>query len=83
MSSSYIDVCTALLMFLTIPVTTTKAERSFSKLKLIKNYFRNTMAQEILSSLSLLSIENQRARRIDFNTVIDKFTSMKSRKNSF
>ena len=72
-------MCTALLMFLTIPVTTAKAERPFSKFKVIKNYLLSTMALERLSSLSLLSIENQRARRIDFNKVIDKFASMKSR----
>jgi len=50
-----------------------------SKLKLIKNNLRSTMAQERLSSLSLLSIGNQRARGIDINKVIDKFASMKSR----
>lgn len=83
MSSSYADVCTALIMFLTVPVTTAKAERSFSKLTLIKNYMRSTMAQERLSSLSLLSIENQRVRQIDFNKIIDEFASMKSRKKSF
>lgn len=83
LSSSYADVCTALFMFLTVPVTTTKAERTFSKLKLIKNYLRSTMAQERLSNLSLLSIENQWARKIDCNKVIDKFASMKSRKKSF
>lgn len=38
------------------------------------------MAHERLNSLSLLSIENQRARRVDFNKVIVKFTLMKSRK---
>ncbi len=48
-------------IFLTIPVTVASAERSFSKLKLIKNYFRSTMSQEKLSTLSILSIENELA----------------------
>ena len=45
-SSGFTDVVTALLLFLTLPVTVATAERSFSKLKLIKNYLRNTMGQE-------------------------------------
>ncbi|XP_026481919.1 zinc finger MYM-type protein 1-like [Ctenocephalides felis] len=36
MSCSFHEMCTALLLFLTIPVTTASAERSFLKLKLIK-----------------------------------------------
>ena len=38
LSPTYSDVCTACIMYLTVPVTVAKAERSFSKLKLIKNY---------------------------------------------
>ena len=56
-SSGFTDVVTALFLFLTLPVTVATAERSFSKLKLIKNYLRNTMGQERLSGLSLLAIE--------------------------
>ena len=33
-------------------------ERSFSKLKLIKTYLRNSLAQDKLYKLALLSIEN-------------------------
>ena len=35
-SSYFIDVITALILFLTFPVTVATAERSFSKLELIK-----------------------------------------------
>jgi len=41
---------------LTIPVAS--AERSFSKLKLIKSYLRSTMSQKKWKGLALLSIEN-------------------------
>ena len=64
-SSGFTDVVTALLLFLTLPVTVATAERSFSKLrgpKLIKNYLRNTMGQERLSGLSLLAIEASQAK---------------------
>ncbi len=57
------DVVTVFKIFLTLPVTVAaSAERSFSKLKLIKNYMRSTMSQDRLSGLSILSIENESAR---------------------
>jgi len=37
------NLYTAVLLFLTLPVTVATAERSFTKLKLIKTYLRNTM----------------------------------------
>jgi hypothetical protein len=42
---------------LSIPVTSASAERSFSKLKIIKNYLRSTLSQCKLTSLATLSIE--------------------------
>jgi hypothetical protein len=40
MQSALVNVCIAIRVFLTMPVTVAFAERSFSKLKLIKNYLR-------------------------------------------
>jgi hypothetical protein len=73
------DLYTALLLFLTIPVTVATAERSFSKLKLIKTYLRNTMTDERLSGLAILSIENAAARKLDVSKIIDNFASRKAR----
>jgi len=53
MACNFPDVLTACLIFLTIPVTVASAERSFSKLKLIKNYLSNSMSQNILKYLIL------------------------------
>lgn len=39
-----------------IPVTTATAERSFSTLRYLKNYLRNTMDTERLNGLALLFI---------------------------
>lgn len=63
-----------------MPVTAATCERSFSKLKFIKNYLRSTMGQERLSNLSILSIENEVAGEINFEDVIDEFAAIKSRK---
>ncbi|XP_068204448.1 uncharacterized protein [Palaemon carinicauda] len=82
-SASFPEVCTAMLLFLTIPVTTASAERSFSKLKLVKNYLRSTMAMERLEGLALLSIEQGTARKLNLGKVIDRFAEMKARKKEF
>ena len=46
--SLFPNVCVALRIFLSMPATVATAERSFSKLKLIKNYLRTTMLQDRL-----------------------------------
>lgn len=82
-SSSFPEVCTAFLLFLTIPVTTASAERSFSKLKLIKTYLRNSMGQDRLSNLAILSIENSMARNLNFDDIITTFAEQKVRRKEF
>ena len=81
--SSFSDVYTAFMLFMTLPVTVATAERSFSKLKLIKTYLRNTMVQDRLSGLTLLSIENTQARAVDVTKIIDDFARLKARKGAF
>ncbi|XP_050532948.1 uncharacterized protein LOC126900953 [Daktulosphaira vitifoliae] len=79
----YPNLEVALRIFLTIPVTTASCERSFSKLKIIKNYLRSTMSQSRLTSMAILSIEKDIVKTISFNDTIDKFASQKARKVSF
>jgi len=60
-SSSFSDIITACLLYLTFPVTVASAERIFSKLKLIDILaLRSTMSQIRLSSSAILSIESRR-----------------------
>ena len=49
----------ALRILLTLPVSVAGSERSFSKLKIIKNYLRSTMSDGRFSSLAVLSIEHE------------------------
>ncbi len=70
-------------IYLTLPVTSATAERSFSRLKIIKSYLRSTMTSERLSGLALISIERDLAESIDFESTINRFASMKSRRKQF
>lgn len=54
---------------LTIPVAVVSAERSFSKLKLIKNHLRSTMSKERLTGLPFLSIESNLAQESDLEDI--------------
>lgn len=45
-----------LKIFVTLPVTTSSNERSFSTLKRLKSYLRNTMSEDRLNGLALLNI---------------------------
>ena len=67
----------------TISVSTAGAERSFSKLKLIKNYLRSTMSEERLSGLALISIEREFAESANMDSIINRFAGMKKRKLAF
>lgn len=70
----------AVRIFLSIMVTNCSGERSFSKLKKIKNELRSTMLQGRLNSLSLMAIENDLLREIKFETLINDFANEKTRK---
>ena len=65
----------------TVPVTAASTERSFSKLKLLKNYLRSTMYQERLNRLATLCIEKKLLDKVDSNTIINDFASRNVRRN--
>ena len=79
----YPNVYIALRILLTCPVTVASAERSFSKLKLIKSFNRTSMTDNRLSSLAMLSIENDCARSLDYDNVITAFANKKVRSRLF
>ena len=77
------NVYIALRILLTCPVTVASAERSFSKLKLIKSFNRTSMTDSRLSSLAMLSIENDCARSLDYDNVITAFANKTVRSGLF
>lgn len=77
------NVIIAYRILLTLPVSVASGERSFSKLKIIKNYLRNSMNQGRLNELTIMSIEHEIANTIEYDEVIDEFAKSKARKKNF
>ena len=80
---SFPNACIAFRILLTIPVTVASAEKSFSKLKLMKSYLRSTMSQERLSGLAILPIENEMLTKLEYKILISNFASQKAREIIF
>ncbi|CAH2013282.1 unnamed protein product [Acanthoscelides obtectus] len=74
-----------LSILITIPMSTSEAERSFSMLKRIKTFLRNTMKEERLSALGMLSAEKHFVSGIENfnNKVIENFATKKERRMDF
>ena len=66
-----------------MPVTVASAERSFSKLKLLKSYLRSSMSQKRLNDLVILCIEKNMLENIDLDTIINDFASRNARRQCF
>lgn len=58
----------AFRIYLTLPVTNASEEHSFTNLGLKKS-LRSPMGQEILSHLTLMSLESDFVRALDFTTL--------------
>ena len=77
------NVLLAYKILLTIPVTVASAERSFSKLKILKSYLRSTMSQERLNGLAIVSIESKFLADVDYDKIIDVFAARNARRHHF
>ena len=69
-----------LRVMLTTPVTVAGAERSFSRLKIIKNNLRSSISDARLSGLATIAIEQEVARSLDFDNLVTRFAEAKARK---
>ncbi|KAL4153437.1 hypothetical protein QTP88_001270 [Uroleucon formosanum] len=82
-ATSYSEILVACTIFLTLPVTVATAERSFSKLKIIKNYLRSSCSQNRLSNIAILNIEQKRTSELKTDKLIKDFSNLKARKMKF
>ena len=74
------NVLIAMRIYLSLMSSNCTGERSFSKLKRIKNDLRSTMGQERLTHLSLMSIEHGVLTNLDFDDLVTDFARRKCRK---
>ena len=65
---------------LTLSITVSSNERSFSKLKLIKSYLRSTMDNERLFYLIISSIECDLIDQTNIQELVNDWTKMKDRR---
>jgi len=79
----YPNILVAYRILLTVPVTVASAERSFSKLKLLKNYLRSPMSQERLNGLAMCCIEKDVLDNVDLDIVLNDFASRNTRRSFF
>jgi hypothetical protein len=80
LDSSFPNVETTLRIYLTLMVSNCTGERSFSKLKILKNDHRSTIEQQHLSDLAVLNIEWAIMRQIDFEELVNDFADAKIRR---
>ena len=81
LGNSVPNIVIMLRIFLIIAVNGAICERSFSKLKLIKNYLRSSMSTLRLRNLATLSVEQQLTdNNINFDIAIEEFANKKARK---
>ncbi|KYN10228.1 hypothetical protein ALC57_17643, partial [Trachymyrmex cornetzi] len=62
-------------ILLTVPISVATKEVSFSKLKIIKNYLRNTMTQTRSCSLAMISTEKELVNSFDYVISLDSPTN--------
>lgn len=85
MRDTFQETLKLLKVLVTVPMSTSEAERCFSMLKRIKTFLRNSMKEERLSALGMLSAEKAFLNNIeDFNKrVINLFANKKERRMDF
>lgn len=71
-SSAYSNIYMAYRFILTLSCTQVACERSFSKLEIIKNRLRNSLTQDNLQSLILMSIEKDILVNLNNDKIIDQ-----------
>ena len=77
------EVHKLLRIYLTIPVTTSTAERNFSALRRIKSYLRSSMTQARLNHCLLLHVLRDKTDQLDKKDVAKEFIERNERRRNY
>ena len=72
-----------LKIYFTCPVTSATAERSFSSLRKIKTYLRNTISESRLNNLFLLYVHQALTDELDLQAIAKNFIAINSRRSNY
>ncbi|CAF2201679.1 unnamed protein product [Rotaria magnacalcarata] len=74
LKQAFPTIMSLIIIAMTIPISSTTRERTFSKMKLIKTTTRNTMSDKRLNDLCVLEVERDFA--IDFEQLMNDFADL-------
>ena len=77
------DVDRLIRIYLTTPMSTATAERTFSTLRCLKNYLRTTTTQKRLNHTMLLHCHKARTDQLDLLKIAKEFVAKNSRRKEF
>ena len=77
------EIDKVLKIYFTVPVTTATAERSFSSLRRLKTFLRNSMTQKRLNNLLMLYVHTQRTDELDLTYIAKEFISVNKRRLNY
>ena len=75
LKSAYPNLFCLYKILVTLPIGSTKCERTFSKLKYVKNRLRSTMGQARLNALMLVNVEGELVKQLNYEDIIDSFAA--------
>ncbi|CAM4849388.1 unnamed protein product, partial [Rotaria magnacalcarata] len=81
--SMFCEYTTLIRLYLTVPVTTATAERSFSAMNRIKTYLRSSMTQQRLNHVIIPHIHKERLDELDLNSICSTFISRNQSRKCF
>ena len=72
-----------LKLVLVMPATNATSERSFSTLRRLKTYLRNSMTQQRLNNLMVLHVHKDLTDRLDLASIVNEFIGESEHRTKF
>ena len=79
----FTEVNKVLRAYLTFPVSSATAERSFSSLRRLKTFLRSSMSSQRLNNLFLLYVHKKHTEAINLIAVAKKFVAVNTRRQNY